>query len=123
VVPREWFIDRPLAVPDFGHLAIRDFGQTVALGGYEVASDAILYEFDSDYRKRMKHRHILENDSFGGSVHRLRLQKGVLRSDFPGLSAKELARIERGEIAKPHARTLSKLARRLGVHPGELASY
>jgi hypothetical protein len=35
-------------------IAVTDFGQTVRLGVYEAATDAILCEFDDDYRRRAK---------------------------------------------------------------------
>jgi hypothetical protein len=36
---------------------------------------------------------------------------------------KEIARIERNEIAKPRAKTLGVIARRLGVKPEEIEHY
>lgn len=38
--------------PDFDDFEITDHGQTVRLGEYEFSTDAILYSFDEDYRKR-----------------------------------------------------------------------
>jgi len=38
------------------------------------------------------------------------------------VSAKSLARIERGEVKRPHPAMLAKIARRLGVAPGEIES-
>lgn len=109
--------------PDPSRLAIADFGQTVRLGDYEAAADAILYEFDDAYRRRAKKRHIEQDRSFGGALRRLRLQKGLGRSDFPGLTAKEIARIERGNVKKPHQRTLAVLAKRLGVPADKIPRY
>jgi integrase len=40
------------------------------------------------------------------SIRRLQLQRGVARSDFPGLSEKQIARIERGETPRPRPATL-----------------
>jgi hypothetical protein len=45
------------------------------------------------------------------------------RSDFPSLSAKTIARIERNEIDKPHGTTLAAIADRLGVAPDEIGDY
>ena len=53
----------------------------------------------------------------------LRVQKGLGRGDFPGITEKEVARLERGEVKKPHAGTLEALAERLGVAPDEIATY
>lgn len=102
---------------------VRDGGQTIRLGEYEAAVDALLYEVDPGYRKRAKRRELELDDSFGGALRRLRLQRGLKRADFPEVSAKEIARIERGEVEKPHDRTLRSLAARLGVSPEEIRTY
>jgi hypothetical protein len=39
--------------PDPSALRFTDHGQTVCLGDYEAASDAILYEVDPEYRHRV----------------------------------------------------------------------
>jgi hypothetical protein len=122
-VPYAWFQRRPNARPRFDELSITDHGQTVAFGDYEVAVDMILYDHDAAYRKRARKRELERDDSFGASVRRLRLSRGLGRGDFPGVSDKEVARIERGEIATPHRRTLETLAARLGVSLEELGSY
>lgn len=45
-VPKSWFSTRPNGpVPDPYNIKIIDCGQTLALGEYEAAADAILYEF------------------------------------------------------------------------------
>jgi hypothetical protein len=123
VVPLAWFA-RPggprAEVDDF---EVTDFGQTVRFGRFEAGTDAILYEFDPEARRRAKQRSIVKDDSFGGALRRLRLERGLRREDFDGVSAKEIARIERGEVAKPHADTIEKLAVRLGVRPEELGTY
>ena len=123
VVPFAWFERRPGARPDFDAMGVCDYGQTVTFGGWEVATDLILYAHDAAYRKRAKQRELQHDDSFGASLRRLRLAHGLRRADFPGLSEKEIARIERGEIEKPHQRTLEVIAQRLGVEVGELGSY
>lgn len=124
VVPLRWFRARPGGPkPDAASLAITDSGQTVRLGDYEAATDAILYELDGSYRRRAKKQELERDRSFGGALRRLRLQKGVRRTDFRGLTAKEVARIERGEVKKPQQRTLAALAKRLGVPPHQIASY
>ena len=109
--------------PDLDAMTFTDCGQTVKLGEYETAADSILYERDREYRKRAKARLRDADGSFGGCLRRLRLQKGVGRGDFPGISAKEIARIERGEITKPHPATVSTIARKLRVEPTEILEY
>ena len=54
---------------------------------------------------------------------RLRKQRGLKRTDFAPVSPKEIARIERNEIEKPHAKTLEAIANRLGVRPEEIEDH
>ena len=49
--------------------------------------------------------------------------RGLRRSDFPEVNEKEVARIERSEVKRPHAKTLTLLAKRLGVQPDAIAAY
>ncbi|HEY9720882.1 MAG TPA: helix-turn-helix transcriptional regulator [Oscillatoriaceae cyanobacterium] len=124
LVPFDWFTAGPKSPqPDFGRLDVVDYGHYVRLGTYEAATDAILYEFDAGYRKRQRENRLHADTSFGGALKRLRLQRGMSRSQFPGVSAKEIARIERGEVGKPHAKTLGAIAECLGVKPEEIDSY
>jgi hypothetical protein len=123
VVPLQWFKPRPKARPDFVAFSVTDYGQTVRLGEYEAAADAILYEFDAEARRRMKGREIQQDKSFGGALRRLRLQKGLSRADFEPLNAKTVARIERGEVEEPRGETLAILAKRLRVKPDQIKSY
>ena len=54
-VPLQWFASSPNSPePDPAAFAVTDYGQTVRLGSYEASTDAILYEFDEDYRARQK---------------------------------------------------------------------
>jgi hypothetical protein len=122
-VPFTWFERRAGVRVRFEDLGITDFGQTVTFGDHEVSTDSILYAHDAAYRKRAKARELERDDSFGASIRRLRLSHGLRRGDFPGLSDKEIARIERGEITTPHRRTLEVIARRLGVSVEELGSH
>jgi hypothetical protein len=123
VVPLQWFKPGPKAHPNFLAFRVTDHGQTVQLGDYEAAADAILYEFDAGARRRMKEREIKQDLSFGGALRRLRLARGLSRSDFEPLNAKTVARIERGEVEEPHGDSLAILAQRLGVKPDKIRSY
>jgi DNA-binding Xre family transcriptional regulator len=109
--------------PDLERLRFTDYGQTVAFGEYEASADAILYDMDPHYRRAARKRQIQEDASFGASVRRLRLLRGLSRADFPELSEKEIARIERGEVERPHPSTLLTIAKRLGVTPDDLGTY
>ncbi len=124
VVPASWFTNaNSKAKPDLGALAVTDYGQTVRFGEFEASTDSILYEFDSAYRRRAKKRALDNDSSLGASVRRLRLQRGISREDFRSLTAKAIARIERNEVAKPHASTLAIIARTLGVPLDALGTY
>lgn len=123
-VPLSWFSPRPGSPePDATRLAVTDYGQTVRLGEYEAAADAILYEFDEDYRPRAKKRMLEKDTSLGGAIRRLRLQKGLRQTDFPGITAKEIARIEKGLVQRPREETLQRIAKRTGVLVDQLQTY
>jgi hypothetical protein len=122
-VPYSWFERKSPIEPDFDRFRLSDYGQTICFGSFEGASDAVLYDFDRDYRARAKKRQLDLDDSFGASLRRLREVKDISRSDFRGVSAKEIARIERNEVAEPRAETLLAIARRLGVRVDDIATY
>lgn len=123
LVPLEWFRRDRHPKPNFDDFEVIDTGQTLRFGEYEAAADALLYEFDAGARRRMKERERAQDRSFGGALRRLRLQKGLSRSDFPGIDPKTVARIERGEVEKPREETLSILARSLGVEPEDIETF
>jgi len=114
------------AQPDFSDFSVTDYGQTVRLGDYEAAVDAILYENDSDYRRRISKRRLQEEQTFGASIRRLRKQRGLRREEFePTISAKTVARIEQGKQKQHQVRnkTLEALAERLQVEPEKLGTF
>ncbi len=109
---------------DISNFEVIDFGRTLRFGEYEAAFDAVLYERDPDYRRRIKRQRLAEDSSFGAALRRLRKQKGLSRSDFlPDLNEKTIARIERGEVAQPHPNTLVILGKKLGVDPNTIQDY
>lgn len=110
--------------PDFARFAVADYGHTVRLGRYEAATDAILYEFDPEYRRRLLRQRLQSEQSFGASLRRLRKQRGLRREDFaPAVTAKTIARIEQGRVRRVRPRTVEAVARRLRVKPEEIATY
>ena len=110
--------------PDFDSLTVVDFGQTVRLGDYEAAVDAILYEHDPEYRRAISKKRLQQDRSFGAALRRLRKQRGLRREDFePDLSTKTIARIEQGKVTRIHKKTLTSLAKHLAVDPQEIASF
>ncbi len=100
-----------------------DGGHAVRFGEYEAAADAIFYECDPAYRKRLRLRLQAEEKTFGASLRRLRVLRGLRQGDFSPLPAKTIARIERGEVAKPRDGTLARIAGKLGVGPEAIESY
>jgi len=110
--------------PDFHKFSVIDCGQTVRLGDYEAAVDAILYEYDPAYRRCISKKRLQEDQSFGASLRRLRKQRGLRRDDFePDVSAKTIARIEQGKVKRIQKKTLAVLAERLAVDPDEIATF
>jgi len=112
-------------IPDYSAFAVIDYGHTVQLGAYEAATEALLYEYDPRYRRRIARERRKEDRSFGAALRRLRKQRGVKRSDFGLLSAKTIARIEQGKVDQYHLRprTLGIIAKRLAVEPGNIETY
>jgi hypothetical protein len=123
VVPLNSFQPNQACAPDPRRFRLTDYGNTVCLGDYEASNHSILYEIDPDYRRRYRAKRRAQDKSFGASLGRLRRLKGISRGDFAPLSAKEVARIERGEIEKPRPRTLKTIAARLKVEPDEIEDY
>lgn len=112
-------------VPDFDRFRVIDYGQTIQLGQYEAATEALLYEFDLNYRRRISKERRESEQSFGAALRRLRKQRGLRREDFSPLSAKEVARIEQGKILpeRIHGRTWELLTKKLGVEPEEIETF
>jgi hypothetical protein len=108
---------------DPAQFEVIDCGHAVRLGAYEAGADAIFYECDPAYRKRLRRQRRAEEKTFGASFRRLRIQRGLRQGDFTPLTAKTIARIEHGEVQKPHGKTLTRIADRLGVAPEEIESY
>ncbi len=112
------------AEPDFNAFSVIDCGQTVKLGNYEAAVDAILDENDPGYRRAASKKRLQEDRSFGAALRRLRKQRGLRREDFePDVSAKTVARIEQGKVARIQKKTIDSLAKHLAVDPLEMASF
>lgn len=125
VVSLDWFkVSGDGTRPDPTRFSVTDFGQTVKVGDYEAATHAVLYDFDKEYRRQAKARSVEQDKSFGGALRRLRIMRGLNQGDFaPEISAKEIARLEKGVVRKPHAGTLKTLAKRLRVKPDEITTY
>jgi hypothetical protein len=124
VLPLAWFTSpEGVASVNPEDFAIEDFGQTIRLGDFEASADAILYEFDREYRRKARRRAIDSDSSLGASIRRLRLQKGLLQSSFGAIDEKTIGRIERNEIRRPRKATLEKIAAVMEVDVEELGEY
>lgn len=100
-----------------------DNGHAIRFGKYEAATDSIFYECDPEYRRRYRKKLQAEDRTFGASLRRLRILRGMKQDDFAPLASKTIARIERNEVEKPHGLTLKRLADRLGVAVDEIETY
>ena len=99
------------------------YWHAIRLGKYEAASDALLYEYDADYRRRKAKERIASEQGLGASIRRLRKQRGLNREDFAPLSSKTIARIEQGKVRSIQGKTQATIAKTLGVGVEELESY
>jgi len=113
--------------PDFSQFRVRDYGHTIAFGAYEASADAILYEYDPDYRRRIKKIRQTEEKTFGAALRRLRKQRGLSRKDFaPSLSAKTIARrrpeISDAPLSAPDFLSPRRQERRGPFHSGPFSS-
>lgn len=109
--------------PNFRQFRLDDYGQTVCFGDYEASADFILFDADRDFRRRTIAKRHDEAKGFGPSLRRLRIQRGLSRTDFPGISSKTIARLERGDVERPHENTVRKIAATLGVAAEDLETY
>lgn len=109
-------------VPDPDDFTVTDHGRTLRFGEYEAAFDAVLYERDAPYRRKLKAAREAEDQSLGASLRRLRKQRGLRLEDL-GKLAKTAARIERGEVSQPRPATLAALASRLDVQAARIREF
>lgn len=125
VVPLPMFKTTAQGVaPDPQDFEVIDHGHAIRLGDFEATTDAILYELDPDYRRRIKEKRAQEDQSLGASLRRLRKQRQLRQEDFlPDVPRRTIARIESGKSEQPHRRTLEAIAKRLGVSVEEIGQY
>ena len=115
-VPSSWFIpeeDRDMA--DINALQLRDDGTMIHLGSRHWSAHAISSAFDAAFRRSVRRQELMQSDSLGGLIRRLRKERRLAREEFPGIDAKTIARIERNEITRPQRETLRLIALTLGL--------
>jgi hypothetical protein len=122
-VPLSVFNTEGPCKPDFSRFELDDYGYALRFGEYEASAHSVLYKIDPAYRRRAAQRRIAEERGFGPSLRRLRILRRLSRDDFPGISSKTIARIERGETERPQGKTLENLAKLLRVVPTEIETY
>jgi len=71
--------------------------------------DAVRYLVDSKARRRMDLERLAHDRRFGRALAGLRRHKGLAQADVPGVSARQLRRIEAGAL--PRVSTIETLAR------------
>ncbi len=123
VVSFNVFTKAGASLHDADNFGIDDYGYTVRFGPVEASAHAILYMVDAQYRREQNAKRKAEDQGFGPSLRRLRLMRKLGRDAFPNISDKTIARIERGETAKPQGKTLTVIAKTLGVSPEDVESY
>jgi hypothetical protein len=74
---------------------------------------SIRYVSDDQYRKRQDLEALLADERFGKTIARMRSESGLRQVEIPGLSSRQLRRIETGGRAS--LRALSALARAFGL--------
>ncbi len=110
--------------PDFEDAEIIDYGRTIRFGDYEAGVDSILYDYDRDYRKELNKQRSETDKTLGACLRRVRLAQKLKQSDFSGVSAKEVGRIERNITQNPHTKTLRAILDQLGLeNKSELLTY
>ena len=82
-------------VPNYDAFSVIDCGKTVTLGSYEAAVDALLYEYDPEFRRTISKQRLQEDRLFGAAFRRLRKQRGLRREGFEP----DMAAIEEDKLA------------------------
>ncbi len=97
-------------------------GITLECGGKSLAVVDILMELDPVFRREFRRLTWAQQADLASRMRHLRKLRRARREDFPGLAAKTIARIERGEIKMPQRETLRLIATHLGVDVDQLVA-
>ena len=115
------FVPTPVVAPNFAHVHPSNYGRTIKLGNYEAGFNGFLYFNDKNYRIKSQINRIGFNSSFGASIRRLRLWRGLSVKGC-GIDPLLLAAIERNE-ARPNEGEVRTIANCLRVSMKDLDSY
>lgn len=83
-------------------------------GDVHIGLETLRYAVDPAFRVQTDLRRLSFDRSFGKAIASLRTERGLRRSDIPGVSAREVARIESGSTF-PRLDTIGRLAAAHGV--------
>ena len=107
-------------------IACRDSFRISSEGSYihwpsvdvHLDADAIRYSSDDEWRLKQDALRLSEDRRVGAAIRKLRLEKGLRQSDIPGLSDRQLRRVEGGERV-----TASGLMHLAAAHGLDLRQY
>jgi hypothetical protein len=80
-----------------------------AEGDVDINMETIRERTDPECRRRNEAKHRQDAGRYGKAIRVLREQKGIAQKDIPGLSDRQVRRLEEGRTV-PHIETLKKLA-------------
>jgi hypothetical protein len=116
-------------IPSLARLAVTSRSQfTIDLDGsflqwedgdIHVGLDTIRYAIDPEFKSQTDLRRLSSQARFGRAIAELRSGAGLRQTDIPGVSAKEVSRIESGAVS-PRLQTIRRLA---SAHKTDSASY
>lgn len=95
-------------------------GTMLSSAGKSVPVVNLLMETDAVFRREFRRRTWAQQRDLASRIRHLRKLRRARREDFPGLTSKTIARIERGEIKMPQRETLRLIAIHLGVEIDQL---
>lgn len=87
-------------------------------GDVDLDLDAIRQHADPEVRKAAESKYRADALQYGKAIRQLREDHGLRQNQIPGLSDREVRRLEQG-VVLPHSRTLKKLATAHGYSVGE----
>ena len=99
---------------------LSDDGTMLSCHGRNMSASEILAAVDPVFRREYRRRIWAQQRDLGSRIRHLRKLRHARREDFPGVTAKTVARIERGEIKNPQKETLRLIALHLGVKSDQL---